>query len=239
MPQTFISPSDRKWFLTKVLQAIRRYRMIESDEHVALALSGGKDSMVLLYILAELRTYSFLRFRLSAIHVDSGWDESWRTLMQCCQSLEIPLHVEHTDIARIVFTERREKNPCSLCAKLRRGALVNVAQQLGCQKLALAHSGDDAIDTFFLNIVHGGNLRTLEPRTDLEDKNLALIRPLVYLQEKTVRAIVKRKNLPVLSNPCPVNGKTQRQQMKELFDLLEERVPDIREKFIQAVIPQK
>lgn len=227
--------NDHKWFLTKIIHATKDYDMLEHGDHIIVGLSGGKDSIVLLYALTVLQKYKSFNFNLSALHIDLGFGIDFTPVTAYCRQLGVPLHIKRTEIAPIVFDYRRETNPCSLCAKLRRGALVNAALALKGTKIALGHHGDDATETLLLNVIHEGKFATFQPRTNYPDKQIAIIRPLVYLSEKTVQSVAAAKNLPIVSNLCPVNGKTERQQVKALLKLCETEFPAIRNNFLSAL----
>lgn len=228
--------SDGKWFLTRFKQTIYRYRMISRGDSVAVGLSGGQDSSVLLYLLNWFRRISPVSFNLCAVYVDLGWDADLSPLQELASGLHIPLQVERTAIARIVFERRNEKNPCSLCANLRRGALNQAALNLGARKVALGHHLDDAIETFFLNLIYTGQMGTFKPSVFLDRTGITTIRPLIQLPGETVAALACRERLPVLTNPCPVSGHTCRQETKGLVEELSCRYPGFRYKFRAALI---
>lgn len=224
-----------KWFLTKVKRAIRDYDMIQAGDRIAVGVSGGKDSSALLYILSHLKKHSHLNFEIEAITLDLGLGVDWAPLIDYCQAEKIPLHIEQTQIADIIFNVRKEPNPCSLCAKMRRGALHQAALRLGCNKVALGHHLDDVIETLLLNIIFTGQLGTFKPSTFLDRTGLTLIRPMAYIPQETIVSLVNNEHLPVISNPCPASGHTQRQKMRELVTQLAQEYPDIRQKFLTAL----
>lgn len=226
--------SYNKWFLTKVKKAIKDHDMLAPGDRVALGLSGGKDSGTLLYIMHLLRRYSHWEFELVPITLDLGWEADLTPLGNYCTSLGYQLHVEPTQIGKIVFEYRQEKNPCSLCANLRRGALHNAALALGCNKVALGHHLDDAIETFFLNLIYAGKIGAFPPKIFLDKTKLTLIRPMVYLPQETVISLARAENIPIIHNPCPANGHTKRQEMKELVACVQMKYPDIKSKFLSA-----
>lgn len=228
-----------KWFLATVKQTIIRYGMIAAGDKLAIGVSGGKDSSALLYILSLVQDHAPFSFSLQAVFVDLGWPMDISPMESLCRRLHIPLHVEPTSIARIVFDVRREKNPCSLCAKMRRGALHHAAQQLGCNKVALGHHLDDAMGTFFLNLLYSGRLETFKPITYLDRRDLTMIRPLICLPEKTLAALCRREELPLTANPCPVAGQTKRRDMGEIVDFLLCRYPRSYQRFITAMEKSK
>lgn len=229
-----VKKSDNKWFLSKIKQAIRRYRLLEPGDRVAVGLSGGKDSVFLLHILLWLHQTAYPELTLFPVHVDLGWEEDLGPIEAYCRERCVPLIREKTAIGEIVFKIRHEPNPCSLCAHLRRGAMSSVALRLGCNKVALGHHLDDVLTTFFLNLVYTGQLDTFWPRTELSRTGLTVIRPLVYLPEKTITAVVEREGLPVLKSSCPVSGRTKRAEMRALVDELIGRYPDLYRRFLAA-----
>jgi len=211
-----------KWFLTKVKKAVIDYQMIENGDKIAVGVSGGKDSSALIFILDALRRYSPFKFDMVAVSIDLGLGMDYKPLQDYCDEMNIPLVIEKTNIGTVVFDVRKESNPCSLCAKMRRGALDNVALRLGCNKVALAHHADDVIETLFLNMIYTGRFDTFDPKTYLSRKQLTLIRPLIYLDERTVRSIALSRKLPIIENPCPASGTTKRAEMKGLLSQMEE-----------------
>lgn len=232
----FFQKSDAKWFLSNVKRAIQRYAMIQPDERVAVALSGGKDSMVLLYLLHYLQQYSHLNFHLCAVHIDCGWAQPKAPLRQLCSQLSIPLSFENSCIAQAIFPERKPiSNPCALCSRLRRGALVQWAAQNQCTKLALGHQRDDFVETAFLNLLEGGRYQAFAPRIDYADRGVSIIRPLLYLSEITCAQLAQRFQLPVVENPCPVNHHTQRQKIKQLLAQMRLLYPDLDQKVLHAL----
>lgn len=228
--------SDGKWFLTRVKQTIYRYRMIEAGDSIAVAVSGGEDSGALLYILHLFRRHAPFPFNLQAVFVDLGWPVEPAPLACYAEQLGIPFTIEKTLIARIVFERRQEKNPCALCSKMRHGALHQAALRLGANKVALGHHLDDAIETFLLNLVYTGQLKTFKPQTYLDRSGLDLIRPLIQIPGQTLSSLARRENIPLIKNPCPVSGKTKRQEMAGLLDELSSRYPDLRQKFRSAFL---
>lgn len=229
-----VQRSDGKWFLSKVKQAIRRYQLLQPGDRVAVGVSGGKDSIFLLHILLFLRRTSYPELKIFPVHVDLGWEEDLSSLARYCQEQGVPFIREKTLIGEIVFKVRQEPNPCTLCAHLRRGALNAVALNLGCNKVALGHHLDDVLATFFLNLIYTGRLDTFWPRTELSRTGLTVIRPLIYLPEETVSAVVRREGLPVVKSTCPVVGRTKRAEMQNLVRNLAARYPDFYRRFLSA-----
>lgn len=230
-----VAKTDSKWFLTPVKKTILQYRMIEPGDRVAVGLSGGKDSSVLFYTLTILQKHLPFHFDLVPICLTLGLDHmDLSPLAELVENLGNKLHVKHTLIGKIVFEVRQEKNPCSLCANLRRGALYETAKALGCNKAALGHHLDDAIETFFMNLVFNGRMGTFQPKTYLDRKDITVIRPLICLEERTIQGIVRAKGIPVIQNTCPAYKKTKREEIKQLVNELSKRYPDIRQKFLVA-----
>lgn len=227
--------SYSKWFLTKVKKAVRDFNMIQNGDKIGVGVSGGKDSIALLFILDLLRQYSHLEFNIHAVSLDLGWGVNYTPLEEFCKAKDIPLYIEKTDIGEIVFYYRKEKNPCSLCSKMRGGALNNVVKQLNCNVVALGHHADDAVETLLLNMIFTGKLGTFRPKIFLDRIGLTLIRPLVYLHEDVIKSLVKSENLPVLHNPCPANGITKREDIKNLIDTMEEIFPSARANLLTSL----
>lgn len=223
-----------RWFKGKVKKAMTHYQMISDGDRVAVGLSGGKDSIALLHVLHLIRREVPVRYDLHAIFVNPGWPTDVDTMANFCRQRDIPFTNKLTDIGEVVFTERQEKNPCALCANLRRGAINNTARALGLNKLALGHHLDDAIETFMMSLIYTGQFRTFSPVTYMDRSNITLIRPLIYITGQTVETFVERYGLPVVKSLCPVNGKTKREEMKKLVEMLDERYPDLKTRFLTA-----
>ncbi len=218
-------------------RAIADYDMISPGDSIAVGLSGGKDSLTLLAGLAALRRYYPHPFTLRALTLDLGFDPAadFSGLAAFCEALSVPFTLKSTEIGRIVFDIREEKNPCSLCAKMRRGALNDLAKELGCNKLALGHHFDDAVETLFLNLFYEGRLGCFSPVTYLSRADLTVIRPMIYVEERQIRALVRRESYPVYHNPCCADGATKRQEVKELLRRLERDNPGLRERAMGAL----
>ena len=232
-----MNKNDHKWFLSKVKQAIRQYHMIEPHDHVAVALSGGKDSLVLLWILHQLQQHSHLTFTLSAVFIDSGWPQQDTSFMEeVCALWSIPLFFEKSCIAEAISPNGELiDNPCALCSRLRRGALLQWAEQHHCSKIALGHHLDDVVETLFLNLLHGGRYEVFMPRIDYTDRHISIIRPLVYLEEQTCQQLAQQENLRPMQNNCPVNHQTQRQTIKQLLAAMRLQYPDLNRKILYAL----
>lgn len=225
-----------KWALSQTIKAIADYKMIENGDRIAVGLSGGKDSSSLLYILAYYQKYYPYDFEIQPIHVTMGFEDMDITpLKEFCDSLGLPLYVQPGEIGRIVFDARQEKNPCALCANLRRGALNSAAVELKCNKVALAHHLDDAIETFFMSLFYNAQLRTFSPRTFLDRTGVTVVRPFVYLPEKDVIRLAKKYDVPIIFNPCPADKKTKREEAKKFVTELSQQHPRLRDDFITAL----
>ncbi|MBO4412946.1 MAG: tRNA 2-thiocytidine(32) synthetase TtcA [Clostridia bacterium] len=202
--------------LSGVSKSIYEFKMIENGDKVAVGLSGGKDSLILLAALANFKKFKGQNFELLAITIDqTGGKADYSKLKQFCNELNVPLHIEKSDIFEIIFDVRKEANPCSLCAKLRRGILCSSAKKLGCNKLALAHHKDDLVETFFLSLFYEGRINTFSPVTYLSNSDITCIRPLIFVDEKDI--ILTSKNLPIFKNPCPIDRKTKREEIKNFL----------------------
>lgn len=226
--------------MKKILGCIRRaaedFNMIQPGDNIAVGVSGGKDSLTLLSALHLYKYFSKIPFTLQAITLTMGYDNfDLSGVEKLCKELDIPYTIQETEIGKIVFEERQEKNPCSLCANLRRGILHTAALKLGCNKVALGHHRDDVIETFFLSLFYEGRINTFSPVTYLDRKKITLIRPMIYVPEKDIISLAKRRALPIVDNPCPANGLTKRQDMKDLFTTLSKNIPNVREQVLSAL----
>ena len=220
-------------------RAITQYDMIRPGDRIAVGVSGGKDSVALLVGLARLRQFIGIDYQLHAVTLDPGFggvEQDYSPIGQLCRQLEVPYLVKRTGIGPIVFDARQETNPCSLCARMRRGALHDTAKELGCNLVALGHHYNDAVETFVMNLFNEGRLGCFSPVTYLSRKDLTMIRPLIYAPEREIRAAVRRTGLPVVKNPCPVDGATQRQWMKEYLAGLEREHHGIKKRLFGAMV---
>ena len=210
--------------------------MIAPGDSVAVGVSGGKDSLLLLRALSIYREFSPNPFSLSAITVSPGLEPFDLSGVQAmCDSLNVPYHIIQTEIGKIVFEERKESNPCALCSKIRRGALANACNELGINKLALGHHRDDAIETLLMSLLFEGRFHTFHPVTHLDRTNITQIRPLIYSSEKQIIALTRKLNLPVVESPCPANHHTRREEMKRLMDELCKKYPNARAQILSAL----
>ena len=234
----------------RILSYVRRacddYQMITAGDRIAVGLSGGKDSLALLTALCELRRFYPIPFCLTAVMLDMGFYEadfgtreeflrSVGELSDLCRALSLPFVLKKTSIAQVVFTIRQEKSPCSLCARLRRGALHDAAKEEGCNKVALGHHLDDAVETFLLNLFHEGRIGCFSPVTYLDRKNVTVIRPLIYTPEKEIRYFVRHSNLPLLQSPCPADRDSERARVKTLLSELEQHNKGIKHRIFGAM----
>ncbi|MDP4181370.1 MAG: ATP-binding protein [Bacillota bacterium] len=210
--------------------------MIKEGDRVAVGVSGGKDSLTLLVVLRQLQQFFPKKFELEAITLTLGIGEFDLTpVKELCKRIGVNYTIEETLIGKIIFEARQEKNPCSLCANMRRGALHNVTKSLGCNKIALAHHRDDVIETLLLSAFYEGRIHTFSPVTYLDKKDLHMIRPLIYAEEKEVKAFVKENGLTVVKSPCHVDGFTKRESIKKmLYDLAKEK-RDIKSNIFGAI----
>lgn len=226
-----------KHLLSYARRALEDYDMIQPGDRVAVGVSAGKDSLTLLYALAELRRFYPVPFTLCAITVDMGFDPpaDLSPIRALCEKLDVPYHVVPSDIAKVVFDIRKEKNPCSLCAKMRRGALHGYASEIGCNVVALGHHFDDAVETFMLNLFFEGRIGCFSPVSYLSRRKIRLIRPLLYLPEKDIRYFAQKMELPVVKSVCPADGNTEREEMKHLLFQLEKEHRGLRHRIFGAM----
>ena len=223
--------------MQKLMGLVRRcvedYNMISPGDKVAVGVSGGKDSLVLLQLLAGLKQYS--DFHLEAITIDMGLGMDYSGVQAMCDRLEVPYTIVKTQIAPIIFDHRKEKNPCSMCAKMRRGALNQAILDRGIRKIALGHHFDDAVETFVMSLIYEGRISCFQPVTDLDRTGVIQIRPMLYIHEKTVDNFATRMDLPVVENRCPVDKTTKREEIKQLVYELSKTYPDLKERIFGAM----
>lgn len=217
----------KRQILSYTRRAVDDYKMIKTGDKIAVGVSAGKDSLTLLCAMAALKRFYPEKFELEAITVDMGFEggSDFSAIERLCRELDVPYTVVPSDIAKIVFDIRKESNPCSLCAKLRRGALNNAAKERSCNKVALGHHWDDTVETFMLNLFFEGRIGCFSPVTYLSRIDLTVIRPMIYMPEKTVKAFAKQAGLPVITSSCPADKSTEREQMKALLNEYEHRDP--------------
>ena len=222
--------------LSLTRKAVDEFQLIDAGDKIAIGVSGGKDSLTMLYALHGLMRFYPNPFTLEAITVDLGHPGFQADkIKELCDSLNIPFTLVKTDIAPIIFQERKETNPCSLCAKMRKGALNTTAKELGCNKIALGHHGDDAIETLLLNMVHGSKIATFQPKQYMSRMDMFMIRPMIYLKEQEIIDICKNNEIPAVRRVCPNDGVTQRQEMKELLHQFYRKYPQTQDNFLHAL----
>ena len=226
-----------KRILSYTRRALDDYGMIRPGDKIAVGVSAGKDSLTLLCAMAQLRRFYPVPFELHAITIDMGFKEKmdFAPIRALCETLNVPYTVIPTEISKIIFDIRKESSPCSLCAKMRRGALHNAAKELGCNVVALGHHFDDAVETFMLNLFFEGRLGCFSPVSYLSRTELRLIRPMIYLPEKDVRYFANKAELPVIKSPCPADGNTQREEMKQLLQKLDRENKGLRYRIFGAM----
>ena len=230
--------------MNKILSLVRRcvedYDMIQAGDKIAVGVSGGKDSLMLLTALARLREFYPVPFDLEAVTLDMGRADGrpgmdFGPVADYCRALGVPYTLKKSEIHHVIFDLRREKNPCSMCAKMRRGALHGALQERGLTKIALGHHYDDAVETFFLSLIFEGRLSCFQPVTYLDRTGITQIRPMLYCGEQMIRHTAQRLDLPVVENPCPADGNTKRQEIKELVYELQGRYPGLKARAFGAM----
>lgn len=230
--------------MKQILGALRRadqdFGLIQSGDRIAVGVSGGKDSLILLQAMALYRKFAPNPFELSALTITMGLEPfDLSGIQRMCDELEVPYIIKETQIGRIVFEERKEPNPCALCAKMRRGALATTCVEMGFNKVALGHHRDDALETLLMSVLREGRIHTFHPVTHLSKTGITQIRPLVYASEKQIIGLQRKLNLPVVKSPCPMDGKTQRSEMKDLLDELCRRYPNARQQMLSALMNEE
>lgn len=222
--------------LSYMRKAIEEYHMIEEGDKIAVCLSGGKDSITLLHAFKALQRFYPKKFELIAISVNPGFEFfDIDFLQKICNNIQIPLFIENSNAKEIVFDIRKEKNPCSLCANLRRGVINSIAIREGCNKIALGHNQDDVLETFLLNLFYTGNISTFSPVSYMDRSKITLIRPLLYTPEKEIRKFIRKNNFEVMPKVCPMDGISKREDMKQLILSLTKDIPMIRANLFGAI----
>ena len=225
-----------KRVLSYTRRAVDDYEMIRDGDKIAVGVSAGKDSLTLLCALAALKRFYPKKFELCAITVDMGFEGAdFAPIADFCRELDVEYHIVPTQISKVIFDVRKEKNPCSLCAKMRRGALYNYAKEIGCTSVALGHHFDDVVETFMLNLFFEGRLGCFQPVTYLSNTDIYLIRPMIYMPEKDVRYFASKTELPIIKSPCPADGNTEREEMKKLLASLEKENKGLRYRIFGAI----
>lgn len=222
--------------LSYMRKAIEDYNMIEENDKIAICLSGGKDSITMLHAFKALQRFYPKKFDIIAISINPGFEFFDTKLLQdICYKLKIPLFIENSHAQEIVFEIRKEKNPCSLCANLRRGAINSIARREGCNKIALGHNEDDVLETFLLNLLYTGSIGTFSPVSFMDRSGITLIRPLIYTPEKETKRFVKKNNLTVMPKVCPMDGTSKREDMKQMIFSLKKDIPMVRANLFGAI----
>lgn len=223
--------------LSLTRQAIDDYQLIEEGDRIALGISGGKDSLTLLYALQGLQQFYPKKFHLEAVTVDLGYPGfDLEPIQHLCSQLQVPYTIVPTEIGKIVFQERHEKNPCSLCANLRKGAFNEKIKELGCNKIAYAHHKDDVVETMMLSLMYEGRFHSFSPKTYLDRMDLTMIRPLIYVSEAEIIGFRNKYHLPVAKSPCPADGYTKRQYVKDLLQTLNRENPGVKDRMFSAIV---
>ncbi len=222
--------------LSYTRKAVDEYGLIDDGDKIAIGISGGKDSLTLLYALSELRKFYPKKFEVYALTVHLGIDGmDFSGVEALCKKLDVPYYIIDTQINDIVFNIRKEPNPCALCAKLRKGAFNNKALELGCNKIAYAHHRDDVNETFFMSLIYEGRIHTFSPMTHLDKTNLTLIRPLLLAPEADIIGFAQKYELPVVKNLCPADGVTKRHETKELIEQINQKAPGFHTRLFSAI----
>ena len=217
-------------------RAIEDYAMIDEGDKIAVGVSGGKDSLALLKALSELSGYYPKKFTVCAVSLDIGYNADFTQIRKLCEDLGVEYKIKQTNIKEIVFDIRHETNPCSLCAKMRRACLNTAAIELGANKVALGHHNDDVLETLMLSLMYEGRIHCFSPVTYLDKTGITVLRPMIYVRERDIRGAARKYAFPVVSNPCPADGETKREYMKDLIRRLEkETYPGIRKRLFTAV----
>ena len=223
-------------FTGTVRRAVDDYRMIEAGDRVAVGVSGGKDSLVLLLALDHLKSYYPKPFELEAVTVELGFEGmDFAPVAALCEARGIPYTCRKTDIKEVVFDVRQEANPCSLCAKMRRGALNGILKERGLNKLALGHHFDDAVETFLMSLLFEGRLNCFAPMSYMDRMGVTLIRPLLYVGELRSSNMAAALSLPVVPSTCPMDRTSKRAETKALLDTLSRTYPDLRSRIFGAM----
>lgn len=222
--------------LSYVRRAVEDYHMIEEGDKIAVGVSGGKDSICLLLALKNLQRFYPKSFELEAITVSLGLpNANYDDIQAFCKKIDVHYTLVSTEIGEIIFHQRKEKNPCSLCAKMRKGALNDMAEQLGCNKVALGHNKDDVVETFFMSLFYEGRINCFSPVSFLDRKQIYSIRPLMYVPEIEIKGFIQKSGISIVKNPCLADGNTKRQETKELLQMLSKDYTNLQEKVFGAI----
>lgn len=222
--------------LSRVRKAIDDYHMIEEGDCIAIGISGGKDSLTLLYALNALKRFYKPSFAIKAITIDLGFENvNFDKIQEMCKEMDVEYKIVKTDIGKIIFDDRKESNPCSLCAKMRKGALNTAIKEMGCNKVAYAHHKDDVVETMMMSLIYEGRIHTFSPVTYLDKMDVTVIRPLIYMKEADVKGFVNKYSLPVVKSPCPADGHTKREYIKQLVRTIHIENPGVKDRIFTAI----
>ena len=222
--------------LSYVRRAVDDYHMIQEGDKIAVGISGGKDSLAMLYALHGLQRFYPQHFTIHAVTVDLGFGNlDLSRIEEICRTLEVPYTIVRTQIADIVFNQRKESNPCALCAKMRKGALNDAIKTAGCNKVAYAHHQDDVVETMLMSLIFEGRFHTFAPVTWLDRMELTVIRPMLYMKEADIIGFIHKNDIPVVKSPCPADGHTKREYTKQLLRQLNLENPGVKERMFTAI----
>ena len=222
--------------MSYVRRAVDDYHMIEDGDKIAIGISGGKDSLAMLYALHGLKRFYPKKFEIHAVTVDLGFKNlNLDKIKEICEELQVEYTIVSTEIAKIIFEDRKESNPCSLCAKMRKGALNDAIKAAGCNKVAYAHHKDDVVETMLMSLIFEGRFHTFSPVTYLDRMDLTVIRPLMYMNEADVIGFINKYDVPVVKSPCPADGNTKREYIKQLLRQLNLENPGVKERMFTAI----
>lgn len=222
--------------MSRVRKALDDYHMIEENDCVAVGISGGKDSLTLLCALQGLSQFYTPAFTIKAVTVDLGFDNvNFDQIQALCDKLNVEYHIVRTDIGKIIFEDRKESNPCALCAKMRKGALNTAIKEMGCNKVAYAHHKDDVVETMMMSLIYEGRIHTFSPVTYLDNMDITVIRPLIYMKEADVKGFVNKEKLPVVKSPCPADGHTKREYIKNMLRDINHDAPGVKDRMFTAI----
>ncbi|MBE5892324.1 MAG: tRNA 2-thiocytidine(32) synthetase TtcA [Lachnospiraceae bacterium] len=222
--------------LSFVRRAVDDYHMIEDGDRIAVGISGGKDSLAMLYALNGLKRFYPKKFEIHAVTVDLGFQNlNLDKIRALCEELQVEYTIVKTDIAKIVFDDRKESNPCALCAKMRKGALNDAIKAAGCNKVAYAHHKDDVVETMLMSLIFEGRFHTFSPVTYLDRMDLTVIRPMMYMNEADIIGFINKYEVPVVKSPCPADGHTKREYIKNLLKQLNQENPGVKERMFTAI----
>jgi len=225
-----------KKILSRMRRAVEDYKMIEEGDRIAVGISGGKDSLAALLAMNNLKKFYPKKFYLEAITIDMGFDNmDFSKVKELCEKEDIPYHIEKSDISKIIFDYRKEENPCSLCANLRRGAMCSVARERDINKIVYGHHFDDVVNTFYLSLFYEGRLNCFSPVTHLERMDVTVLRPLIYVEERDITGFSKRENLPVVKSTCPADKNTKRQVISDMLNDLDRQNHGLKKRIFTAI----